>query len=77
MQAGEARADDVDRVLPCGNPMEIGDEVLYCGRVVRLLGHDPMSVPARRAQILDPDTGEELEVPYDSLERASGFASEA
>jgi len=57
--------------------MEIGDEVLYCGRVVRLLGHDPMSVPERRALVLDPDTGEELEVRYDTLEQAPGFAPEA
>ena len=57
--------------------MEIGDEVLYCGRVVRLLGHDPMSVPDRRAQVLDLETGEELEVPYDALEEAPGFASGA
>jgi hypothetical protein len=57
--------------------MEIGNEVLYCGRVVRLLGHDPMSVPDRRAQVLDLETGEELEVPYDALEEAPGFASGA
>jgi hypothetical protein len=57
--------------------MEIGDEVLYCGRVVRLLGHDPMSVPHRCAQIFDPETGEDLVVPYDSLEEAPGFAPEA
>jgi hypothetical protein len=57
--------------------MEIGDEVLFRGRVVRLLGHDPMSVPDRRAQVLDPVTGEELEVPYDELEPAPRFGSEA
>jgi hypothetical protein len=57
--------------------MEIGEEVLYCGRVVRLLGHDPMSVPDRRAQIFDPETGEELEVPYDALAAAPGFGPEA
>jgi hypothetical protein len=57
--------------------MEIGDEVLYCGRLVRLLGHDPMSVPERRALVLDPDTGEELEVRYDALEQAPGFGPEA
>jgi hypothetical protein len=62
---------------PCGSPMEIGDEVLFRGRVVRLLGHDPMSVPNRRAQVLDPATGEELLVPYDELEEAQGFGPEA
>jgi hypothetical protein len=57
--------------------MEIGDEVLFRGRVVRLLGHDPMSVPDRRAHVLDPATGEELLVPYDELEEAQGFGPEA
>jgi hypothetical protein len=64
-------------LLPAAILMEIGDEVLYCGRVVRLLGHDPMSVSDRRAQIFDPETGEELVVPYDALEAATGFAPEA
>ena len=76
MRAGEASTDDPDRVLPCGIPMEIGDEVLYRGRLVRLLGHDPMSVPDRRALVLDPDTGEELEVRYEELEAWPGFATE-
>jgi hypothetical protein len=48
--------------------MEIGEEVLYQGRVVRLLGHEPMSVPNRRAQVEDPATGESFLVPYDELE---------
>jgi hypothetical protein len=57
--------------------MEIGGEVLYCGRLVRLLGHDPMGVPDRRALVFDPETGEDLVVPYDSLAEAPGFAPEA
>jgi len=61
--------------------MEIGDEVLYHGRTLRLLGHEPMSVPNRRAQVEDPVTGERLEVPYDDLEEAprpaQGFDPEA
>jgi hypothetical protein len=48
--------------------MEIGDDVLYHGRTLRLLGHEPMSVPSRRAQVEDPATGERFEVPYDELE---------
>jgi hypothetical protein len=55
--------------------MEIGDEVLYHGRVLRLLGHDPMSVPDRRAQVEDPATGERFEVAYDELEELPGAAS--
>ena len=57
--------------------MEIGDHVLFHGRLVRLLGHDPMSVPNRRAQVEDPATGERFEVPYDELEEARGFDVEA
>jgi len=49
--------------------MEIGGEVLYHGRTLRLLGHEPMSVPDRRAQVQDhPATGERFEVAYDELE---------
>jgi hypothetical protein len=51
--------------------MEIGDDVLYHGRTLRLLGHEPMSVPSRRAQVEDPATGERFEVPYDELEAMS------
>jgi hypothetical protein len=61
--------------------MEIGDEVLYHGRTLRLLGHEPMSVPNRRAQVEDAATGERFEVPYDELEAAPrdarGFDPEA
>ncbi|MEP6813626.1 MAG: hypothetical protein ABI990_11600 [Actinomycetota bacterium] len=48
--------------------MEIGNDVLYHGRTLRLLGHEPMSVPNRRAQVENPATGEVFEVPYDELE---------
>ncbi|HVA30444.1 MAG TPA: hypothetical protein VMU58_04175 [Gaiellaceae bacterium] len=50
--------------------MRIGEQVLYHGRVLVLLGHDPMSVPERRAEVEDPETGERLVVPLDELERA-------
>jgi len=42
--------------------MEIGDDVIYRGRVLVLLGHDPMSVPDRHAQVEDPATGERFDV---------------
>jgi len=48
--------------------MEIGNQVTYRGRVLVLLGHEPMSVPNRRAQVEDPETGERFEVAYDELE---------
>jgi hypothetical protein len=48
--------------------MRIGDQVIYQGRVFVLLGHDPMSVAGRRAEVADPLTGERLTVPFDELE---------
>jgi hypothetical protein len=61
--------------------MEIGDLVLFHGRMLRLLGHEPMSVPNRRAQVEDAVTGERFDVPYDELEAAPqdarGFDPEA
>ena len=56
--------------------MRIGDLVIHNGRVLVLLGHDPMSVPDRRAQVQDPATGEQLEVRYDELVQAPGFSPE-
>jgi hypothetical protein len=57
--------------------MKIGDNVIYRGRVLVLLGHDPMSVPDRHAQVEDADTGERFDVLYDELEplpaSAQGF----
>jgi hypothetical protein len=51
--------------------MRIGDQVIYHGRVLVLLGHDPMSVTDRRAEVVDPKTGERLSVLFDELESAS------
>ena len=48
--------------------MEIGGNVTYHGRVLVLLGHDPMSVPERYAQVEDPETGERFDVRYDELD---------
>jgi hypothetical protein len=47
--------------------MRIGDRVIHDGRVLVLLGHDPMSVPDRRAEVADPATGERFSVPLDEL----------
>ena len=50
--------------------MRIGDRVIYHGRVLVLIGHEPMSVPERRAQVEDPATGERFDVAYDELEES-------
>jgi hypothetical protein len=47
--------------------MRIGDHVIYQGRVFVLLGHDPMSVTDRRAEVADPFSGERRFVPFDDL----------
>jgi hypothetical protein len=43
--------------------VEIGDLVTYQGRAYVLRGLDPMSVPDRRAELEDPETGELVFVP--------------
>ena len=48
--------------------MRIGDKVIYHGIVLVLAGHEPMSVPERRAQVEDPASGELFNVAYDELE---------
>jgi hypothetical protein len=48
--------------------MRIGDKVNYHGIVLVLVGHEPMSVPERRAQVEDPVSGERFNVAYDELE---------
>ena len=50
--------------------LRIGDDVIYHGRVLVLRGLEPMSVPARRAEVEDPVTGERLVVLLDELEPA-------
>jgi hypothetical protein len=50
--------------------MRIGERVIHQGRVLVLLGHDPMSVPDRRAQVEDPATGERFFVLLDDLRPA-------
>jgi hypothetical protein len=57
--------------------MQIGDLVIHNGRLLVLLGHDPMSVPDRRADVDDPATGERLKVPLDELLPAPLGAAEA
>jgi hypothetical protein len=43
--------------------MKIGDLVTYQGRSYVLRGLEPMSVPNRRAELEDLETGERIVVP--------------
>ena len=52
--------------------MEIGDLVLYQGRLHYLRGLDPMSVPERRAQLEDAETSVLLWVPLEEVVEPSG-----
>ena len=47
--------------------MQIGDLVTYQGRSYVLRGLEPMSVPDRRAELEDPETGEVIVVPLVEL----------
>jgi hypothetical protein len=44
--------------------MNIGELVTYQGRAYVLRGLEPMSVPDRRAELEDPETGDVLSVPF-------------
>jgi hypothetical protein len=59
--------------------VNIGDQVLYDGRVYVLRGLDPMSVPNRDALIEDALEGGLIRVPLKDVEpmkKGSGFDSE-
>ena len=47
--------------------MKIGSYVIYQGRTYVLRGLDPMSMPNRRADLVDPETQERLQVPLDAV----------
>jgi hypothetical protein len=49
--------------------MEIGDLVIYQGRAYVLRGLEPMSVPNRRAELEDAETGEVVVVPLAEVSR--------
>jgi hypothetical protein len=51
----------------CAVAMNIGDVVMYEGKRWILRGIDPMSVPNRRAELEDPDTGERISIALDDL----------
>jgi hypothetical protein len=59
--------------------VNIGDQVLYDGRVYVLRGLDPMSVPNRDALIEDTLEGALIRVPLKDVEpmkKGPGFESE-
>ena len=47
--------------------MKIGDLVTYQGRADVLRGLEPMSMPNRRAELEDPDSGEVIAAPLDEV----------
>ena len=44
--------------------MQIGEVLTYQGRSYVLIGLEPMSVPDRRVELRDPETGNVIAVPY-------------
>ena len=62
----------------CG--MKIGSDVIYKGRRYVLRGLEPMSVPDRRAELEDPESGELFSVPValiHELSQPRGLSAEA
>ena len=57
------RADVRRGVRPRLRQVEIGDLVTYQDRAYVLRGLEPMSVPDRRAELEDPETGEIVMAP--------------
>jgi hypothetical protein len=57
--------------------MEIGKVLTYNGRTYVLLGMEPMSVPDRKAELRDTETGEIVSVPCSILAQSSeGFGEQ-
>lgn len=52
--------------------IHVGDEVTYCGRVLRVCGLSPMSVSPRRVFLEDDGTGEVVEVALADIEDDNG-----
>jgi hypothetical protein len=57
--------------------MEIGNVFHYGGRTYVLLGMEPMSVPDRKAELQDTETGEIVSVPCAILaQNSEGFGED-
>ena len=63
MSRQTAHADAASGVRPRLRQVEIGDLVTYLDRAYVLRGLEPMSVPDRRAELEDPETGELVMAP--------------
>jgi hypothetical protein len=50
--------------------MEIGDLVTYEGKSYVLRGLEPMSVPDRKAELEDPESGDRRSVPLELVAAA-------
>ena len=50
--------------------MQIGDHVTIGGRRYVVRGFDPMSVPERRVELEDVETGECVRIPLEEVEHA-------
>lgn len=55
---------------PSPAALQIGDFVIWRGRLFVLRGIDPMSVPNRRADIEECATGERMRAPLDEISPA-------
>ena len=66
MRADPLGAETIDEL----RQMEIGDNVNYNGKCYVLRGLEPMSVPDRRAELEDPESGELISAPFSLLEEA-------
>jgi hypothetical protein len=51
--------------------MKIGDVLTYCGRRYVLLGVEPMSVPDRKGELRDAESGQIMTIPYALLVQSS------
>jgi hypothetical protein len=57
--------------------MEIGEILNYNGRSYVLVGLEPMSVPDRKAELRDQETGEVVSVPCSILaQTGEGFGED-
>ena len=56
--------------------MKIGEVLTHEGRAYVLLGLEPMSVPDRKAEVRDVETGEIMSIPCAVLTRSSEGLSE-
>jgi hypothetical protein len=54
--------------------MNLGDLVIYDGKLYVLRGVEPMSVDARKAELEDTVTGERLRVPWAEVEEPPGLS---